>query len=164
MDGWPAVAGLRTWRTHDHSSPGVLSRRWWKAYQEAEERYGCGCMELFRPGGSRKETGQLVSPTRLCNSLEAYLQTHYATPQAKITASVYRLYREKCGQQGIPPVSERTFFTGFAPHFHYQRGREPAVVARVPPTLLPPFCLVRSNNPSPRRTSLCAGAYRSYGA
>jgi putative transposase len=42
--------------------------------------------------------------------LEAHLQTHYAAPQAKSAAAVYRMYRERCDKLGIPPVSERTFY------------------------------------------------------
>jgi len=42
--------------------------------------------------------------------LEAHLQTHYAAPQAKSAAAVYRLYRRACEQQSLPPVSERTFY------------------------------------------------------
>jgi len=42
--------------------------------------------------------------------LEASLQTHYAAPQGKSAAAVYRLYREQCQQQNISPVSEQTFY------------------------------------------------------
>lgn len=42
--------------------------------------------------------------------LENFLKEHYATPQAKRAAAVYRLYREACEQQQIPAVSQRTFY------------------------------------------------------
>src|SRR5947207_2647834 len=49
-------------------------------------------------------------PNASMQLLEAHLQTHYAAPQAKSATAVYRLYRQACGQQGLPPVSERTFY------------------------------------------------------
>lgn len=77
--------------------------------------------------------------------LEAYLQTHYAAPQAKSAAAVYRLYREKCEQQGIPPVSERTFYRVRARFTTTEvvaarRGRRAAYAAQ-------PFCWLDQTTP-----------------
>jgi putative transposase len=91
------------------TSPRRSVQRWWKAYQEAEAQYRCGYLGLLDRVAARGNRTPHV-PDASVQLLEAYLQTHYATPQAKNAAAVYRLYREKCGQEGIPPVSERTFY------------------------------------------------------
>jgi putative transposase len=84
-------------------------RRWWHAYQEAEERFGCGYLGLLDRVAQRGNRTPRI-PEASMQLLEAHLQTHYAAPQAKSAAAVYRLYREQCQQQGLPPVSERTFY------------------------------------------------------
>ncbi len=84
-------------------------QRWWKVYQEAEEQHGCGYLGLLDRVAARGNRTARV-PDASVQLLESYLQAHYATPQAKNAAAVYRLYREQCGRQGIPPVSERTFY------------------------------------------------------
>ncbi len=84
-------------------------QRWWKEYREAEKQYGCGYLGLLDRVAARGNRTARI-PDASVQLLEAYLQTHYATPQAKNAAVVYHLYREKCGKEGIPPVSERTFY------------------------------------------------------
>jgi len=91
------------------TAPRRSVQRWWSAYQEAEAHYGCGYLGLLDRVGARGNRTSRISEVSM-QLLEASLQTHYAAPQAKSAAAVYRLYREKCGQQGIPPVSERTFY------------------------------------------------------
>lgn len=91
------------------TAPKRSVQRWWNAYQEAEVRDGCGYLGLLDRVAARGNRTARISDASM-QLLEAYLQTHYATPQAKNAAAVYRLYREKCEQQGIPPVSERTFY------------------------------------------------------
>lgn len=84
-------------------------RRWWHAYQEAETRFRCGYLGLLDRVAQRGNRTPRI-PEASMQLLEAHLQTHYAAPQAKSAAAVYRLYREQCEQQGLPPVSERTFY------------------------------------------------------
>ena len=84
-------------------------RRWWHAYQEAEERFGCGYLGLLDRVAQRGNRTPRI-PDASMQLLEAHLQTHYTAPQARSAAAVYRLYREQCERQGIPPVSERTFY------------------------------------------------------
>ncbi len=69
-----------------------------------------------RGGDRRLAVGQ-------CAHLIERLKEHYATPQAKRAAEVYLLYRAACARQGLPPVSERTFYRVRA------RLTTPAVVA-----------------------------------
>ncbi len=84
-------------------------QRWWNAYRSAEAEYGCGYLGLLDRVAKRgNRTPRIPDPSM--QLLEAYLQTHYAAPQAKSAAAVYRLYRQACEQQGIPPVGERTFY------------------------------------------------------
>ena len=84
-------------------------QRWIVAYRGAEEQYGCGYLGLLDHVARRGNRTTRVLDTSL-HLLHTYLKTHYAVPQAKRAAAVYRLYREACEQQHIPPVSERTFY------------------------------------------------------
>ncbi|MBA2394458.1 MAG: DDE-type integrase/transposase/recombinase [Ktedonobacteraceae bacterium] len=84
-------------------------QRWMVAYRAAEEQHGCGYLGLLDHVASRGNRTPRVSDASL-QLLETYLKEHYATPQAKRAAAVYRLYREACSRQQIPPVSERTFY------------------------------------------------------
>ena len=84
-------------------------QRWWKAFQQAKAEHGCGYLGLLDRVAARGNRNQRIEPVSL-QLLEAALQTHYAAPQGKCAAAVYRLYREQCQQQGIPPVSQQTFY------------------------------------------------------
>ncbi len=84
-------------------------QRWWRAYQQAQETYGCGYLGLLDRVAARGNRNQRIDPASL-QLLEAALQTHYATPVGKRAAAVYRLYREQCHELGLPPVSQQTFY------------------------------------------------------
>jgi putative transposase len=84
-------------------------QRWWKAFQQAKERYNCGYVGLLDRVAARGNRTQRIEPASL-HLLEAALQEHYAAPQGKSAAAVYRLYREQCVKQGLPPVSQQTFY------------------------------------------------------
>jgi len=84
-------------------------RRWWHAYQEAETTSGCGYLGLLDRVAARGNRTPRI-PEASMQLLDVSLQIHYAAPQAKSAAAVYRLYREQGAQQGMPPVSERTFY------------------------------------------------------
>ncbi len=84
-------------------------QRWIVAYHVAEEQHGCGYLGLLDHVASRGNRKPRVSDASL-QLLSTYLKEHYATPQAKRAAAVYRLYREACSRQQIPPVGERTFY------------------------------------------------------
>lgn len=84
-------------------------QNWLRAYREAERTYGCGYLGLLDKSAHRGNRSPRVDPTSR-QLLESFLRTHYAVPQAKRRASVYRLYREECTKQQIPPVSEATFY------------------------------------------------------
>jgi putative transposase len=84
-------------------------QRWWKAYQQAKEEHGCGYLGLLDRVAARGNRNQRIEPASM-QLLEAALQTHYAAPQSKSAAAVYREYREQCVKQGIPPVSQQTFY------------------------------------------------------
>ena len=84
-------------------------QNWLRAYREAERTYGCGYLGLLDKSARRGNRSPRVDPASR-QLLESFLSTHYAVPQAKRRASVYRLYREECTKQHIPPVSEATFY------------------------------------------------------
>ena len=84
-------------------------QRWWKAFQQAKETYGCGYLGLLDRVAARGNRNQRIEPASL-QLLEAALQEHYASPQGKSAAAVYRLYREQCVKLGLPPVSQQTFY------------------------------------------------------
>ncbi len=84
-------------------------QRWWKAYQQAKEEHGCGYLGLLDRAAERGNRTLRIEPASL-HLLEATLQAHYAAPQSKSAAAVYRLYREQCVKQGLPPVSQQTFY------------------------------------------------------
>ena len=84
-------------------------QRWWKAFQQAKETYGCGYLGLLDRVASRGNRNQRIEPASL-QLLEAALQTHYAAPQGRSAAAVYRLYQEQCVKLGLPPVSQQTFY------------------------------------------------------
>ena len=84
-------------------------QRWWKAYQEAQETHACGYLGLLDRVAARGNRNQRIEPASL-QALEAALQAHYAAPQGKSAAAVYRLYRKQCEKLGLPPVSQPTFY------------------------------------------------------
>lgn len=84
-------------------------QRWLAAFRAAEEQFGCGYVGLLPHVADRGNRTQRISEASM-QLLEASLHAHYATPQAKRAAAVYRLYRLACEQQGIPPVSQSTFY------------------------------------------------------
>jgi putative transposase len=94
----------------EHVTTSVRSmQRWLAAYRVAEQQHGCGYLGLLdRVAARGNRTPRISDASR--HLLEAALQTHYAAPQAKRAAAVYRLYRQECAHSGIPPVSERTFY------------------------------------------------------
>src|SRR6266849_4173253 len=91
------------------SVPKRSVQRWWRAYQKAAAQYGCGYLGLLDRVAARGNRTPRI-PDASMQLLEVHLRTHYAAPQAKSAAAVYRLYRQACGQQGLPPASERTFY------------------------------------------------------
>jgi putative transposase len=84
-------------------------QRWRAASEAAEAQYGCGYLGLLDRVAARGNRTSRASAASV-ELLETYLQDHYAAPQAKRAAAVYRLYREACTRQGLAPVSERTFY------------------------------------------------------
>jgi putative transposase len=84
-------------------------QRWMAAYRKAEAETGCGYLGLLDHAASRGNRTPRA-PEVSMQVLEAFLKDHYATPTAKRAAAVYHLYRAACTRQGIPPVSERTFY------------------------------------------------------
>lgn len=84
-------------------------QNWMAAFRQAEAEYGCGYFGLLDKVAQRGNRKTRL-PEASKQLLEAYLTAHYAVPQAKRTAAVYRLYCEECVKQGIPAVSERTFY------------------------------------------------------
>jgi putative transposase len=82
---------------------GVTARsiqNWLAAFRRAEETYGCGYLGLLDQVARRGNRNVRV-PDASRQLLSEYLTTHYAVPQAKRAASVYRLYREECAKQGF---------------------------------------------------------------
>jgi len=79
------------------------------SYHRAEAEHGCGYFGLLDKVQRRGNRKARV-PDASRQLLSEYLTAHYAVPQAKRAAAVYRLYREECTKQGIPPVGERTFY------------------------------------------------------
>ena len=98
-------------------------QRWRAAYEAAEAQYGCGYLGLLDRVAARGNRTSRASEASV-QLLDTYLKDHYATPQAKRAAAVYRLYREACTRQGLAPVSERTFYRARA------RLMTPEVTAR----------------------------------
>jgi putative transposase len=84
-------------------------QNWMAAFRRAETASGCGYLGLLDHVARRGNRTTRV-PEASRQLLQEYLTTQYAVPQAKRAAAVYRLYREACAQQGIPPIGERTFY------------------------------------------------------
>lgn len=82
---------------------------WMAAYAQAEADMGCGYLGLLDHADQRGNRTPRV-PDASKELLREFLSTHYAAPQAKRAASVYRLYRAEAERQGILPVGERTFY------------------------------------------------------
>ena len=91
------------------TTPARTVQRWLGTYRAAEEQYGCGYIGLLDHVADRGNRNQRISDASM-QLLETTLKEHYATPHAKRAAAVYRLYREECANQQIPPVSQRTFY------------------------------------------------------
>src|SRR6266702_4148955 len=79
------------------------------SYHRAEAEHGCGYFGLLDKV-QRRGNSKARGPDASRQVLSEYWTAHYAVPQAKRAAAVYRLYREECTKQGIPPVGERTFY------------------------------------------------------
>lgn len=131
-----------------HGEPIAVPRRsvqrWWRAYRSAEAQHGCGYLGLLDRVAARGNRTPRV-PDAPMQLLEAHLQAHYAAPQAKSAATVYRLYCQACRQQGLPPVSERTFYRVRARFtttevIAARRGRRAAYAAQ-------PFCWLDQTTP-----------------
>ncbi|GHO79718.1 hypothetical protein KSD_74890 [Ktedonobacter sp. SOSP1-85] len=84
-------------------------QNWMAAFRQAEAEYGCGYFGLLDKVAQRGNRKTRL-PEASKQLLEEYLTAHYAVPQAKRAAAVYWLYCEECAKQGIPAVSERTFY------------------------------------------------------
>lgn len=82
-------------------------QRWWKAFQQAKETYECGYLGLLDHVAERGNRTQRIDPASL-QLLEAALRSHCAAPQGRSAMAVYRLYREQCQRQELPPVSQQT--------------------------------------------------------
>jgi putative transposase len=91
------------------TAPKRSVQRWWKAFHQAKETYGCGYLGLLDRVAERGNRTPRIDPASM-QLLEATLQTHYAAPQGKSAAVVYRLYREQCLKLGLPAVSQPTFY------------------------------------------------------
>ena len=91
------------------TTPERTVQRWMGAYQASEAQSGCGYIGLLAHVADRGNRLQRI-PDASLHPLETALKNHYAAPQAKRAAAVYRLYREQCVREQIPPVSERTFY------------------------------------------------------
>jgi len=89
-------------------------QNWMAAYRQAETDTGCGYVGLLDQVARRGNRTTRV-PDASRDLLVEFLTAHYAVPQAKRAAAVYRLYREEALRQGIPPIGERTFY--------YERAR-----------------------------------------
>ncbi len=109
-------AANRRWReilAYSRGEAITVTRRsvqnWMAAFRRAEAESGCGYLGLLDQVARRGNRTTRV-PDASKRLLEEYLTTHYAVPQAKRAAAVYRLYCEECSKQQIPPVGERTFY------------------------------------------------------
>ncbi len=84
-------------------------QRWMKACATAEAEYGCGYLGLLDRVADRGSRAPRVNAESK-QLLDTFVKEHYAQPLAKQGAAVYRLYVQQCQRQGLPPVSERTFY------------------------------------------------------
>ncbi len=91
------------------TAPRRSVQRWWKAFQEAQETHDCGYLGLLDRVAARGNRTPRTDPASW-ELLEAALHAHYAAPQGRSAAAVYRLYREQCEKRGIPPLSQQTFY------------------------------------------------------
>jgi putative transposase len=114
-------AANRRWReilAHMRGEAITVTQRsiqnWIAAYRQAEGDTGCGYVGLLdRVARRGNRTRRVPDASRAL--LVEFLTTHYAVPQAKRAAAVYRLYRAEALRLGIPPIGERTFY--------YERAR-----------------------------------------
>jgi putative transposase len=88
-------------------------QNWIAAFRRAEAESGCGYLGLLDQVAQRGNRTARV-PEASKRLLEQYVSTHYAAPQAKRAAAVYRLYHTACNAQQIPSISERTFYRELA--------------------------------------------------
>ncbi len=88
-------------------------QRWWTAYQAAEARLGCGYLGLLGQSAKQGNRTLRIAPASR-ELLDAFLESQHKGQPAKQAATVYRLYRQACEQQGFPPASERTFYRAVA--------------------------------------------------
>jgi putative transposase len=109
-------AAIKRWReilAYFRGDPLTVTPRsvqnWMAAYRQAEAEMGCGYVGLLDRVAERGNRSPRV-PDASKELLREYLRAHYAAPQAKRAAAVYRLYREEAIRQGIPPIGERTFY------------------------------------------------------
>src|SRR5258708_16627908 len=116
-------------------------RNWMGAFRRAEGEAGCGYLGLLDRVAERGNRNTRI-PDDSKQLLSEYFKSHYAVPQAKRAAAVYRLYREECAQQGIAPVGERARFTS-QEVITTRRGKRVAYLSQ-------PFASLDRTPPRPR--------------
>jgi putative transposase len=84
-------------------------QRWRAAFRQAEEAHGCGYLGLLGRVAERGNRTQRAAETSLA-LLDTCLREQYAAPHAPTAAAIYRRYQQACTDQGLHPVSERTFY------------------------------------------------------
>lgn len=84
-------------------------QRWRAAYRQAEAQHGCGYLGLLGRVADRGNRTQRAAETSLA-LLETCLREEYAAPHAPTAAAIYRRYQKACTDQGLHPISERTFY------------------------------------------------------
>src|SRR5450755_4394609 len=84
-------------------------QKWLKAFRQTESVSGCGYLGLIDKSAQRGNREVRVEKASK-ELLVAFLESHYAVPQAKRASAVYALYREECAKQKISPVSSATFY------------------------------------------------------
>jgi putative transposase len=83
--------------------------RWVKQFREAELKYGCGYVGLL-PRTQARGNRTAKAPTAASELLDTFITERFETPTQAPAASVYRAYQRACEQQGIPSLSQCTFY------------------------------------------------------
>lgn len=85
-------------------------RNWKRAYKEAEELYGFGYLGLIP---NRRKQGniqcKIIEPS--LELMNKYIESYYETKKWPLKIRAYEAYSNECANEGVPAVSEKTFYS-----------------------------------------------------
>jgi putative transposase len=84
-------------------------RRWVRAFQQAQDRYGCGYVGLL-PHIAQRGNRTPKAPPAARALMDTFIAERFETPRHAPAASVYRAYVQECTTRQLTPLTARAFY------------------------------------------------------